>query len=631
MFSWLAAPLLLFATAPSPAPDDGHSIELVDSGFSAPLYVTAPAGDQRIFVVERGGKVKIVLNGETLNTPYLDLGPLLPASPGPEQGLLGLAFHPDFASNGKIYVSYTDSVGDLVVAEMVSSPVSNSVNIGTRRTVIRVTQPYINHNGGMILFGPDRLLYVGVGDGGSGGDPHGHGQNKNTLLGSILRIDVDSDGFPTDPLRNYAIPAGNPFVSVSGADEIWVYGLRNPWRFWIDGPTGRMYIADVGQNSREEVTVLEPGSEGANLGWDTLEGSACYPPGTSCSSAGTVLPQVEYLHGSESGSVTGGIVYRGSGIPSLYGTYFYGDFVQGWVRSFEYQGTVQNHYDWSGRFDTSRVSSFGVDGTGRMYIVSLSGTVWRLVGPPLEGDEMFFYRDDGLFRYYNVRPDGTLPQPLLAGDGYTTGWSSITAVDLEGDGQDEMFFYRDDGLFRYYDVRPDGTLPQPLLAGDGYTTGWSSITAVDLDGDGQDEMFFYRDDGLFRYYDVRPDGSLGSPLLAGDSYTAGWSSITAVDLDGDGQDEMFFYRDDGLFRYYNVRPDGALPQPLLAGDGYTTGWSSITAVDLEGDGQDEMFFYRDDGLFRYYNIKPDGTLPLPISAGTGYTTGWTSVTAVNLD
>ena len=148
-------------------------------------------------------------------------------------------------------------------------------------------------------------------------------------------------------------------------------------------------------------------------------------------------------------------------------------------------------------------------------------------------DEMFFYRDDGLFRFYNVKPDGTLPQPLLAGDGYTTGWSSITAVDLEGDGQDEMFFYRDDGLFRYYNVRPDGTLPQPLLAGDGYTTGWDAITAVDLDGDGQDEMFFYRDDGLFRYYNINPNGQIGTPILAGNGYTTGWSSITAINLDGD--------------------------------------------------------------------------------------------------
>ena len=245
-------------------------------------------------------------------------------------------------------------------------------------------------------------------------------------------------------------------------------------------------------------------------------------------------------------------------------------------------------------------------------------------------DELFFYRDDGLFRFYEIRSDASLPTPLLAGGGYTTGWSSITSVDLDGDSQDEMFFYRDDGLFRYYQVRPDGTLPSPLLAGDGYTTGWSSITSVDLDGDSQDEMFFYRDDGLFRFYHVREDGTLPSPLLAGDGYTTGWSSITSVDLDGDSQDEMFFYRDDGLFRFYHVREDGTLPSPLLAGDGYTTGWSSITSVDLDGDSQDEMFFYRDDGLYRFYNIKADGTLGVALSGGTDFETGWSTITSVDI-
>jgi hypothetical protein len=246
-------------------------------------------------------------------------------------------------------------------------------------------------------------------------------------------------------------------------------------------------------------------------------------------------------------------------------------------------------------------------------------------------DEMFFYRDDGLFRYYNVQPDGNVGSPILAGDEYTKGWSSITAVDLDGDGQDEMFFYRDDGLFRYYDIRSDGTIGTPINSGDNYTKNWTSITAVDLDGDGQDEMFFYRDDGLFRYYDIRSDGTIGSPLSAGSNYTTGWDSISAIDLDGDGQDEMFFYRDDGLFRYYDIRPDGSIPKPMLAGDNYTTGWSSITAVDLDGDGQDEVFFYRGDGLFRYYNVRPDGHVGSPILAGANYTAGWSSITAVDLD
>lgn len=630
MIYLLIAQFLFATAAPVPPPESGVFLEELNDSFSSPLLVTAPNGDNRLFVVERGGRIKVVVSGSVRSTPYLDVTHLLPSSPGSEQGLLGLAFHPDFPSNGKFYFSYTDSSGALVVAEKVADPSANSVSATGLKQVIRIVQPAANHNGGNLLFGPDRYLYISSGDGGGSGDPSGNGQNKNTLLGAILRLNIDTDGFPGDASRNYANPADNPFVAKSGADEIWVYGLRNPWRFWIDPPTGRMYIADVGQDAREEITVLEPGSGGANLGWNRLEGTLCYPSGGSCSTTGTVLPQVEYFHGAGSASVTGGPVYRGSQIPSLYGTYFYADFIAGWVRSFEYAGAVGNHYDWTGEFDTSLVSSFGVDGHGEMYIVSLSGTIWKVRGPSA-GDEMFFYRDDGLFRFYHIRPDGSLPSPFLAGNGYTAGWSSITGLDLEGDSQDEMFFYRADGLFRFYDVRPDGTLPAPLLAGNGYTAGWNSIAKVDLNGDGADEMFFYREDGLYRFYDVRADGTLGSPILTGEDYTKGWDSITAVDLNGDGADEMFFYRNDGLFRFYDVRSDGSLPTPLLAGDGYTTGWDSITAVDLDGDRQDEMFFYRDDGLFRYYHVRSDGTLPVPLLADDGYTVGWDAVTALDLD
>ena len=271
-----------------------------------------------------------------------------------------------------------------------------------------------------------------------------------------------------------------------------------------------------------------------------------------------------------------------------------------------------------------------------LLVATLTFTfVW--VQPPAaeargdSADEMFFYREDGLFRYYNVDTRGNVGSPLLAGDNYTSGWSAITAVDLDGDSQDEMFFYRSDGLFRYYDVRSTGQVGTPILAGDGYTSNWTSITAVDLDGDGQDEMFFYRDDGLFRFYDIRSDGAVGTPIAGGDNFTKGWTSITAVDLDGDGQDEMFFYRKDGLFRYYNVRPNGSLPNPLLAGDAYTKNWSAITSVDLDGDAQDEMFFYRDDGLFRYYEIRPTGQVGSPLAAGNSYTKGWSSITSVDLD
>ncbi len=248
----------------------------------------------------------------------------------------------------------------------------------------------------------------------------------------------------------------------------------------------------------------------------------------------------------------------------------------------------------------------------------------------LTNDEIFFYREDGLFRFYDIATNGKVGSPIAAGNSFPAGWSTVTALDLDGDGQDELFLYRSDGQFSYRDVNPDGSLGATLRSGTGYTTGWDAIVGIDLDGDSEDEMFFYRSDGLYRFYDVGLDGALPPPFLAGSGYTTGWDVIQAADLDGDRQDEMFFYRGDGLFRYYQVNPDGTLPSPLLAGSGYTTGWSSISAVDLDGDEQDEMFFYRDDGLFRYYHINVDGTLPSPLLAGAGYTTGWDVIAAFEL-
>jgi hypothetical protein len=252
-----------------------------------------------------------------------------------------------------------------------------------------------------------------------------------------------------------------------------------------------------------------------------------------------------------------------------------------------------------------------------------------LADGPDPGDEIVFYRDDGLFRYYDIRSDGSIPTPILAGDNYTEGWDSIVALDLDGRGQDEIFFYRGDGLFRFYNIKSSGHVGTPLIAGDTYTEGWTAITGVDLDGDGQDEMFFYRADGLYRFYDVRPDGRIGTPILAGDNYTPGWTSVVAVDMDGDGQDEMFFYREDGLYRYYNVRANGSLGQPILAGSDYSADWNAITAIDLDGDRQDEMFFYRQDGTYQYYNVSGSGSLS-PLTGGSNYTSDWSSITAINL-
>jgi hypothetical protein len=287
-------------------------------------------------------------------------------------------------------------------------------------------------------------------------------------------------------------------------------------------------------------------------------------------------------------------------------------------------------YGWDGR-KSVHIRSINANGGGLQTHRSFgNGKIVGLDAVP-GNDEMFFYRSDGLFRFYQIGANGSLPSPMLAGTGYTTGWDSISAVDLDADGQDEMFFYRNDGLFRYYNVQPSGHLPSPMLAGSGYTTGWDAITAVDLDGDGQDEMFFYRDDGLFRFYHVTAGGHLPAPLQAGNGYTKGWDAITAVDINGDGRDEMFFYRSDGLFRFYRVGWDGRIGQPIAQGSNYPEDWTSITAIDLDGDGQDEMFFYRaSNGTFAYHNVNAKGQIGSPMLSGSGYTTGWDTITSVNL-
>jgi glucose/arabinose dehydrogenase len=360
------------AVAPQPQNPVTIELEVVQSGFSSPLFVTSPPGDtDRLFVVERGGLIRIVRDGGILATPFLDISGLVLASG--EQGLLGLAFHPAYATNGYLFVNYTDASGDTHIARYTVSADPDVADAGSAERILFVDQPYSNHNGGMLAFGPDGMLYAGLGDGGSGGDPDGNGQNRTTLLGSLLRLDVDA-GLP------YGIPADNPFAGhATYREEIWAYGLRNPWRFSFDRQNGDLYIGDVGQSVVEEIhyqRVDSPGGE--NYGWNIMEGSRCYLS-TSCPQSGLVLPVAEYGH-TAGCSVTGGYVYRGSGSPDLQGRYFFGDFCSGWIRSFVISdGVATDLQDHSADIEkVPNLASFGEDGAGELYVVSLGGTVYRL-------------------------------------------------------------------------------------------------------------------------------------------------------------------------------------------------------------------------------------------------------------
>lgn len=353
-------------TAAPSAPLLGLGLDTVVGGLDKPIFVTAPAGDDRIFIVAQDGLIYI-FDGDLVAEPFLDIRADVDSG-GLEQGLLGLAFHPAYADNGRIFVHYTNNNGDTQVVEYAA--VSNtSADPASARTLLEVDQPAANHNGGMIQFGPDGYLYVGLGDGGAANDRFGNGQRTDTLLATILRLDVNGG----DP---YAIPPDNPFITGGGAPEVWAYGLRNPWRFAFDFAGGTLTIGDVGQDSREEVNVVSADRGGLNYGWPEAEGDLCLA--TDCSTF--VAPALTYDHGVGC-SVTGGFVYRGDAIPELEGHYFYSDWCAGWIRSFRWTGAEATDLrDWTQDLGlVGQVTSFGHDAAGELYVTTGDGSVLKLV------------------------------------------------------------------------------------------------------------------------------------------------------------------------------------------------------------------------------------------------------------
>lgn len=348
------------------------AVETVVSGLQSPVGLAAPPGDDRLFLVEQAGRIRILRDGALLEGPFLDLTDRV--SSGGERGLLGLAFHPEYATNGHLFVNYTDPAGDTRVERYTVDPGPNRADPASARLLLQVDQPFANHNGGLLAFGPDGMLYVALGDGGKGGDPEENGQDPSTLLGSLLRIDVDEG----DP---YSIPADNPFVGdPGGRDEIWAFGLRNPWRFAFDREAGILYIADVGQNEREEVNAADAEAGGLDYGWNTTEGTACFDPPVGCDPTGLTLPVLEYETGQDGTcAVTGGFVYRGDRIPELRGHYFYSDFCAGFLRSFRLEaGQAVDRREWQVG-DLGRVTAFGEDAARELYLLSRDGRVFRLV------------------------------------------------------------------------------------------------------------------------------------------------------------------------------------------------------------------------------------------------------------
>lgn len=406
----------------------------VASGLSRPVFVTSPPGDTtRLFIVEQQtAKIKILADGVVMPTPFLDIDPIV-INGGEEQGLLGLVFHPDYSNNGYFFVNYNDSSGNTVIARFHVSGDPNVADLSSRSILLTIAQPYPNHNGGMLAFGPkDGYLYIGMGDGGSGGDPQNRAQDDGQLLGKMLRIDVDS-GFP------YSIPPDNPFVGPGNPlDEIWAKGLRNPWRFSFDRVTEHLFIADVGQNSYEEIDFQPATSNGGeNYGWRLMEGDSCYNPPINCDPGGLTYPIYVYSHGGSPFrcSITGGYVYRGNAIPELQGTYFFADYCSGQIWSFRYDSTgISQFTDRTlelapgNGMSINNISSFGEDGKSNLYMVDLDGEIYRIDSyrGDVDNDGSINVADVVYLVSYLFK-GGPQPNPLSSGDANCDG--KVTVAD----------------------------------------------------------------------------------------------------------------------------------------------------------------------------------------------------------
>jgi glucose/arabinose dehydrogenase len=379
----LALPAQTTATQQTPAADDAPAgsladgqldLALVTTGLAAPTAVTnAGDGSGRLFVLERAGAIRVVVGGKLQAAPFMDITDRVLS--GSERGLLGIAFHPDFAANRFFYVFYTRQTdGALIVSRFTADPDLAAASPTTEQFVLRIDHPAPTHNSGQLAFRSDGYLYVSIGDGGWQGDPFDSSQSRFTLLGKILRIDVDGTG--AGPFGTYAVPATNPFVGISGLDEIWDYGIRNAWRFSFDDLTGDLWIGDVGQNDWEEIdreALAEAG--GLNYGWNVMEGTHCYAA-VSCNQTGKVQPIAEYSHDLGC-AVTGGAVYRGSTQPDLFGLYVLADYCSGRVWTIPAGGTAMTER----LLTTASISSFGEDESGELYATDLGGALYRVVAP----------------------------------------------------------------------------------------------------------------------------------------------------------------------------------------------------------------------------------------------------------
>ncbi len=527
-------------------------LQLLTAGLDRPVAIThAGDGTGRLFISEQGGAIRIHDGSQLLPTPFLDISSIVSCCG--ERGLLSAAFHPQYATNGFFYVFYTDLAGSAVVARYHVSANSNIADSTSALIVLNVPQPYNNHNGGQLQFGPDGYLYIGLGDGGSGGDPQNNAQNLGTLLGKLLRIDVDG-GTP------FAIPPTNPFVGNPAArDEIWAYGLRNPWRFSFDRATGDLFIGDVGEGTFEEIDFQVAGSAGGlNYGWRLMEGSQCFNPSSNCNSGQLTLPILEYTHALGC-SVTGGYRYRGALNASEVGTYFYADYCSGRI----WGATPDGSGGWTAteRVDANlSFSAFGEDEAGELLIAhhesGSGGAIFRLANPspPPPTRTLTISRTGNGSGTVTSAPAG-----ITCGATCSAGFADGTRVTLSGVPDVGSFFAGFGGAADCADGRVTLTsdlactatfiagvpTPTPLPSPGGPGLVDYQPRPLDLNGDGRGDTILYRaaTGGAASLLESGSFARVGSPILESSSthtWSPGWT-IKTGDFDGDGRTDLFFY------------------------------------------------------------------------------------------
>jgi glucose/arabinose dehydrogenase len=564
------------------------SLTSVASGVSQPTHVTnAGDGSDRLFVVERQGRVRIIQNGTLLPTPFLDISSIVGSSSG-EQGLLSVAFPTGYASKGYFYVNYTDRSGDTVIARYRNANSPNTANPSSGEVLLTIDQPFTNHNGGQLAFGADGYLYIGMGDGGSAGDPQRNAQNPTSLLGKMLRIDVESGA------TTYAIPGSNPFVGTRDPnnqvrDEIWASGLRNPWRFSFDRLTGELYIADVGQSAYEEVNYQPVTSRGGeNYGWNITEGSSRYNnnPGDL---TGLVLPVGGYDH-SQGSSITGGFVYRGPVISSYQGVYFYADFINGRIWGLQREGAT-----WQSTLllDTSyNISTFGEDEAGNLYVADFSnGGIYRFDIPATSSDRSLVWRNNATGNnttWFLNNGNFVGFQPLLSVT--DRNWQIVGTDDFNQDGKPDLLWRNvatgDNTIWLMNGGTPSASRPLPSVT----DLNWQIVGVNDFNGDRNPDLLWRNaasgDNTIWLMNGTTATGSQALPRVV----SSDWTIVGTADFNRDNQIDLFWRNalsgDNVIWFMNGVSPSTTSALPRLAG----RNWNVAGLQDFDGDGVSDVLW-----------------------------------------